>query len=202
MKAEKVATIECLKSNAKEVYYVFRSPVPDEGFLFYTFEDDKRIIRTFAVEATEPNVYTSIKRTEVEKYLEEFKDRVFPTPCLILYEVEYLKINDLKKEIGFKTLWEWYEEFLKHVDNETLKLITEDFPKSFWKAYEKFYRENEDFRKLLSIERHILSKHFSSILIYVKRIIGKEKIDFIERLYGKEFMSFLFDVSNKMFLIS
>jgi hypothetical protein len=190
MKAEKVATIECLKNNAKEVYYVVRSPYT------YTFEDDKRIIRTFEVEATEPNVYTSFKKTEVEKFLEEFKNRVFPTPCIILYEVEYLRINDLNKEIGFRTLVEWYEEFLKHVDKEVLKLLSEDFPKGFCKVYGEFYYRENDFRKLLSIERYILSKRFSGVLGYVERIIEKQKIDYIESLYGKEFMSWLFDVSK------
>jgi len=197
MKTEKVATIKCLiKKNAKETYYVMRSfLVEGETFWFYTFENDKQI-KTFAVEPTEPNVYCAEKTTEVEKYLEEFKNRMFPTPCLITYEVEYLNVNDLNREIGFKPLNKWYEEFLKCVDKQILELLSEDFPKGFWRAYEKFYRENEDFRKLLSIERYRLSNHFSSVLGYV--IKDESFSNVLEELYGNEFVDWLYQVASKL----
>jgi hypothetical protein len=199
MLKEKVATIELLVSKTnKIVYEITRCAEDVKDFWFYTFEDEKEIIKTFAVGLVEPNVY-SPQKTSVEEYLEEFKNQVFPTPCIILYEVEYLHKNDLGRKIGFKTLKKWYEEFLKYADDEILKLLTEDFVKGFWKIYEKFYRESEDFRKLLFIERYRLSNMFSSVLGYVKDVIteGKPK-DYVEGLYGKEFVNWLCKVANKV----
>jgi len=200
MRTERVASIELLKSNTKKVYYIVRSPVERENFWFYTFENDKEIIKTFAIEPVEPNIYASVvKATEVERYLEEFKDQVFPTPCIISYDIEYLHLSELDKNIGFKPLSEWYKDFLKHVDEDVLELLSEDFPKGFWEVYEKFYRENEDFRKLLSIERYKLSNHFSSMLIYVKQVIeNKEPKDYVKRLYGEEFVNWLCEVASRL----
>jgi hypothetical protein len=199
MRTEKVATIECLiGKDAKEIYYLVRSPIEGENFWFYTFENDKEIIKAFAVEPSEPNVYIA-EMTEVEEHLKELKDKSFPTPCIISYEIEYLNVSELSKEIGFKPLSEWYEEFLRYVDEEVLKLLSEDFPTGFWKAYKEFYKQNEDFRKLLSIERYELHKKFSSVLSYVKQVIeNKKPKDYVKRLYGEEFVDWLCEVASRL----
>lgn len=196
MLEERVATIECFTSKTnKTVYELIRCAESVEDFWLYTFEDERQIIKTFAVEPVEPNV-CSLQKTSAEKYLEEFKDKVFPMPCIILYEVEYLHKNELDKQTGFKTLKEWYEEFLRYVDDKDFELLSKDFVRGFWKVYEKFYRESEDFRKLLSKERYILSNMFSSVLSYVKDVITNgEPKDYIKNLYGEEFANWLIKVA-------
>ena len=204
MLKERVATIECLTSKtAKTIYYLNRYDADSwlYGFWLYTIEDEQgQTLQTFEIEPAEPDVHTSnAKATEVEKYLEEFKYKAFSIP-LILYEVEYLHKDELDKQIGFKSLREWYEEFLRYVDNEVLKLLSEDFVKGFWEVYKVFYRNNEDFRKLLSIERYYLSNMFSSVLMYMKDVIsnGKPK-DYVVMLYGEEFAGWLVSVVNKFY---
>jgi hypothetical protein len=200
MLKERVATIKCFKNKTKTIYYLNRYDADSwlYGFWLYTIEDEqKQTLQAFEVKPVEPNIYASVAQaTEVEKYLAKFKER---TPCIILEEVEYLHKNELNKKIGFRTLKEWYEEFLKYVDNEVFEILNDDFVKGFWVVYEKFYRENEDFRRLLSIERYRLSNMFSSVLGYVQDIITEGKPeDYVERLYGKKFENWLCKVVNKV----
>ncbi len=196
MLKEKVARIKCY-ADEPTCYYIFRSWDRGCDFWLYTIEDDKQILKTFCVEPVEPNVYIS-RKTSIEEYLKEFKNQ---NDCIILYEVEYLHKNELDKRIGFKTLREWYEEFLRYVDNEVFESLKDDFVKGFWRIYERFYRDNEDFRKLLSIERYILSNMFSSILSYVEDIITNEITN--EELEDElededEFVNRLYEVANKL----
>ncbi len=201
MLKERVATIECLTSKtAKTTYYLNRYDADSwlYGFWLYTIENEQgQTLQAFEVEPAEPNIYASVSQaTEVEKYLTKFKDQIFPTPCLIFEDVEYLHKNELDKQIGFRTLREWYEEFLKYVDNEVLEILNEDFVKGFWVVYEKFYRENEDFRRLLSNERYILSNMFSSVLGYVIDVIREgEPKSYVKNLYGSEFANWLIKVA-------
>jgi hypothetical protein len=199
MLKERVATIECFENKTKTFYYLNRYDADSwlYGFWLYTIENKNgQTVKAFEVEPVPPNVY-NVEKMEIEKYLKQIENHA---SCLILYEVEYIYKNQLEKQIGFQTLQEWYEEFLKYVNKETLKLLSEDFVKGFWVVYEKFYRDNKDFRKLLFNERYILSNMFSSVLGYVKQVIdnGKPK-DYIERLYGNEFVDWLVDVVNRFY---
>ncbi len=201
MLKERVAIIKCLTSKTAETTYYLNRYDADSwlyGFWLYTIENEQgQTLQAFEVKPAETNIYASVSQaTEVEKYLTKFKDQIFPTPCLIFEDVEYLHKNELDKQIGFRTLREWYEEFLKYVDNEVLEILNEDFVKGFWMVYEKFYRENEDFRRLLSNERYILSNMFSSVLGYVIDVITEgEPKSYVKNLYGSEFANWLIKVA-------
>jgi hypothetical protein len=189
MRKEKVATMEVLERKNKKTLYLYRN----ENWV-YTLENEQGVIKTFETEEAPVNSLVPVYKTSIEGYLKEFEDKIFPTPCLIIYEVEYKNVGDLGYELGFKSLKEWYEEHLTYLTPELFRLLHEDFVKASWQILMQHYKESREYRKILNVERYFLKEVFGSVLMFVKMCLSDNReigLRIAENLYGKSLRDWL-----------
>jgi hypothetical protein len=198
MRREKVATVKVFERNKKTVLYLFRG----EDWTYKLEDTAGKVIKVFDIEEVEvPPENVPDFRSGVEAYLNQFKDELFPTPCLIFYEIEYKHVGNIDYEVGFKPLKEWYQRYLTYLTQEIFEVLKEDFVAGSWQMFMRHYNENREYRRLLGIERSILRRFFGNVLGFVKYCLDddKRKEEFIKRVYNKSPRNWLLDLVENLY---
>jgi hypothetical protein len=199
MKREKVARAEILERDKKVILYLYRH----ENWV-YTFEDEEgRVIKSFDVEEVEvPPGAVPEFGSNIEGYLRQFEDKLFPTPCIVFYEIEYKNVGNIEYEIGFMPLKDWYEKHLTYLTPELFNLLQEDFVAVAWQMLMQHYNESKEYRRLLGKERYILKELFGTVLMFVKMCLGDNReegaLRIAESLYGELFKNWLAETVEKL----